>query len=83
MKTRNYGKQYLRVWDKRTVLLPFSEVAMHMQVAGERMEAQLIKTPSQVMVQLWKDGRLFSAPITYGEAGFFKDDCGFYTFEPS
>ena len=50
--------------------LPWSEVCMHMRVAGIRMRAELT-TGEHPMVQLWKDGRRFSGPVTTGEAGLF------------
>ena len=81
--SRRGGKTYLAPWDTVEIEIPFSEVAMSMRVAGERMLVQLVKTPSNVMAQLWKDGRMFSAPITYGEAGIFCDEHGFYTYEPT
>ena len=32
------------------------------------------------MAQLWKDGRRFSFPVTTGEAGFYQDAHGYYTY---
>lgn len=55
---------------ERTLTLPFSEVCMHMRVAGKVMVGRLVN-PRHPMVQLLADdGRLFSAPITMGEAGW-------------
>jgi hypothetical protein len=49
------------------VTLPYSEVCMHMQVAGTTM---LVERVGLHAVQLLDDdGRLFSSPITAGEAG--------------
>ena len=61
----------------RRIELPYSEVCMHMRVAGKRMWAQGADGPlyggiaiAARMVQLYSnDGRRFSAPITRGEAG--------------
>jgi hypothetical protein len=47
--------------------LPYSEVCVHMRVAGTKMWAEPIGT---AMAQLYGlDGRRFSFPITCGEAG--------------
>lgn len=52
----------------RTVELPYSEVCMHMRVAGKEMDVALLSTG---MCQLFDaDGRPFSMPITRGEAGW-------------
>jgi hypothetical protein len=57
------------VLDVRKIVLPHSEVCMHMKVAGKRMVCGLL--PGATMVQLYdEDGRHFSAPITAGEAGW-------------
>lgn len=56
--------------DTRILTLPFSEVCMHMHVAGKQMKGRLCE--NGVMVQLYDDhDRPFSAPITRGEAGWF------------
>jgi hypothetical protein len=54
--------------NQETVLeLPYSEVCMHLRVAGTRMRARLL---ANGMVQLLDpDGREFSFPITAAEAG--------------
>jgi hypothetical protein len=53
--------------------LPFSEVAMHMGVAGTVMIVQLIVSEEgQFCAQLYTDElKRFSAPITIGEAGIY------------
>ena len=57
--------------ERRTLTLPYSEVAMHMRVAGTTMAAELVPTRSSAMVQLLDGtGRPFSFPITQGEAGW-------------
>lgn len=57
--------------DAIRVRLPFSEVCMHMKVAGEIMWARIIRRPSGYpMAQLLNDdGTPFSFPITMSEAG--------------
>jgi hypothetical protein len=53
--------------DAELVELPYSEVCMHMRVAGRLMWVARI---GERMAQLYDDGgRKFSAPITSGEAG--------------
>jgi hypothetical protein len=61
--------------NQETVLeLPYSEVCMHLRVAGTRMRARLLPTG---MVQLLDaDGREFSFPITAAEAGLHHDQHG-------
>ena len=52
----------------KRLTLPYSEVCMHMKVAGKEMWGSLC---GDWMVQLWDDdGRKFSFPITRGEAGW-------------
>jgi hypothetical protein len=65
------------------IIAPYSEVCMHMRVAGMPMDAVLRPEPDDrtpYLVQLYRPGsdRPFSSPITYGEAGFYHDDDGFY-----
>lgn len=55
--------------ETRTLTLPYSEVCMHMGVAGHTMVGRMVRRGR--MVQLLRDdGGLFSAPITQGEAGW-------------
>lgn len=55
------------------VRLPWSEVCMHMRVAGEVMFAEL--TEDGQGIQLYDaEGDQFSFPITLGEAGFHRPD---------
>ena len=54
--------------ERKTIVLPYSEVCMFMGVAGKAMEAELI---SDYAVQLLDEaGNPFSYPITRGEAGW-------------
>lgn len=67
-------KQYVKVGDRFTKRLPYSEVCMHMLIADKQMECELV---SDWAVQLYDDaGRKFSSPITRGEAGIHRDDLG-------
>lgn len=53
----------------KLLVLPYSEVCMHMRVAGTQMLGELVEDGR--MVQLYKpDGEPFSFPITRGEAGW-------------
>lgn len=56
----------------RLLSLPYSEVCMHMKVAGQVMLGELREND---MVQLYElNGREFSFPITRGEAGWDHHD---------
>lgn len=55
------------VEEVRTLRLPHSEVCMFMGVAGQDLDGRLVSSHA---VQLLRDGRPFSAPITAGEAGW-------------
>lgn len=59
-----------RMWRPvRRLEMPYSEVCMHMGIAGQTMLAA--ETASGLMVQLYDEqGRPFSFPITKGEAGW-------------
>jgi hypothetical protein len=85
----------VRPGQKVMMTLAHSEVCMHMQVAGKVMLVELIQkdygdyvgTSAQIYRE---DGRPFSSPITYGEAGFYhrgdndayKRGEGFYFYPP-
>jgi len=59
-------------------IMPYSEVCVHLRVAGTAMLAKLI---DGTMVQLFNEnGSPFSFPITAGEAGFLTRD-GQVTYE--
>jgi hypothetical protein len=67
------------------IVAPFSEVCMHMRVAGQQMDAVLLEhTDGErrwYSAQLYQPGSLtpFSFPITPGEAGILDGNDGFYT----
>jgi hypothetical protein len=68
------GKHLIHPNQEVILELPYSEVCMHLQVAGTRMRARLLATG---MVQLLDaDGRQFSFPITAAEAGLDHDHHG-------
>lgn len=63
----------IRPGERIKVRLPWSEVCMHMRVAGKVMAAELTADGSGI--QLYDDeGDQFSFPITLGEAGFYRPD---------
>ncbi len=68
------GKRLIRPTEEFTTELPYSEVCMHLRVAGTTMHARL---QANRMVQLLHpDGTDFSFPITDGEAGLDTDEQG-------
>lgn len=69
-------KVYVKVGETVEKEMPYSEVMMHMKLAGKRMECHL--TDSGMMVQLTRQGRNYSFPVTPGEAGFYLDANGYY-----
>jgi hypothetical protein len=71
------GKRLIDPNQETTLQLPYSEVCMHLRVAGTRMRAQL---QADGMVQLLEpSGRDFSFPITAAEAGLHHDQNGWYS----
>jgi hypothetical protein len=61
--------------------LPFSEVCMHMRVAGHEMSAQMTRGQYPMMQLLNPSGSDFSAPILTSEAGVYGDvERGFYYY---
>lgn len=50
------------------VTLPFSEVCMHMRVAGDVMAVKVLEHGVQLLND---DGSNYSFPITHGEAGIY------------
>lgn len=68
------GKRLIRPNEEFTTTLPFSEVCMHLRVAGTPMRARL--EPNRMVQLLGPDGSEFSIPITDSEAGLHTDDQG-------
>jgi hypothetical protein len=60
----------VEVGDVVVVTLPYSEVCMHMRVAGTRRPIRVLEDGAQILNE---DGTPFSFPITQGEAGLFFD----------
>jgi hypothetical protein len=72
----------LKSGDRVEVILPHSEVCMHMRVAGKRAIVEVVTnglnyTSAQIRRQ---DGTPFSAAVTLGEAGLYEDREGVYTY---
>jgi len=59
---------YCDIGHKGNKLMPWSEVCLHMNVQDTHMDFEVL--PSG-MVQLFKNGSMFSSPITSGEAGLY------------
>lgn len=78
MTARAGEKLYVAPGDRVSVILPYSEVCMHLRVAGQRMTVELL--PSGGAQLIGRDGRPFSIPIGDGEAGFYRDNGGAYTY---
>ena len=68
------GKRLIRPTEEFTIQLPYSEVCMHLRVAGTRMRARL--QPNRMVQLLGPDGSDFSFPITDSEAGLHTDEQG-------
>lgn len=67
-------RDYVEVGESVMLRLPYSEVCMHMRVAGQVAIVRL-DGPNSAQILL-PDGRPFSAPITPGEAGLYRDSLG-------
>lgn len=65
----------LKPFDSVNLMLPYSEVCMHLKVAGRTRPVEIL--PDGVQIYNW-DGTKFSFPITHGEAGVFTDANGLY-----
>lgn len=64
-------KRYMTVGDRAVISISHSEVCMHMKVAGQILETELVRPNA---VQIYKNGEIFSSPVTTGEAGYYWDD---------
>lgn len=70
-------RRYFIAGDEHFHELPFSEVCMHLGVAGKPMLCRVVGTAGSEMVQLLdEDGAPFSFPILPGEAGLYRDPDG-------
>ena len=71
-------RRNLVIGDIVNVVLPHSEVCMHMRVAGKRMNVQVLSHRSAQLLN--DDGTPFSFPILAVEAGIYQDKDGLYTY---
>lgn len=60
--------------------MPHSEVCIQIRVAGKRMRFWFSGNPYPKVQLLQPDGVEYSGPITYGEAGIFSDEKGYYYY---
>jgi hypothetical protein len=68
---------YVQVGDVVRVRLPYSEVCIHMRVAGKPMNVQVVGDGDSAVAQLLNDdGSRFSFPVLLGEAGIHTDGTG-------
>ena len=58
-----------------SVTLPWSEVCMHLKVAGQTRPVEVLPDGAQILNE---DGTKLSFPVTHGEAGIFQDAKGLY-----
>jgi hypothetical protein len=76
-EAHNSDQVYVKVGDVIRLHLPYSEVCMHMRVAGKPMNVQIVEEGNYPMAQLLHDnGYRFSFPILMGEAGIRTDGDG-------
>lgn len=74
-------KTYVKPGEYFETEMPYSEVCMHMRIAGKVMRGELLDR-QYPMVQLYDvDGRKYSSPITTGEAGLYEDSEGYYYYK--
>ncbi len=76
-------KVYVKAGDKVQLECPYSEVCMHLGIAGKEMIVELLCTnmTNYHSVQLYKPetpDEKFSFPIGTGEAGLYLDWGGYY-----
>lgn len=71
----NPGMTRVSIGERVRVRLPYSEVCMHLRVAGQVREVEVLENGAQILDE---NGRRFSFPVTHGEAGIFRDAGGLY-----
>lgn len=74
-------KRYVDPGETVSVELPYSEVCMHMRVAGKRMDVQFLSERNGAQL-LNANGSRFSFPILPGEAGFYRETDGRHYYYP-
>jgi hypothetical protein len=75
------SKRFVHEGEHVTVVAPYSEVCMHLGIAGQTITAQLL--PGD-MVQMHNaaTGNPISFPVTVGEAGLYRDGAQVYAVAP-
>lgn len=77
MAASRFTQRYIQPGERVPNEMPWSEVCMHMRIAGQVLEVEIVGEQYH-MAQLYKDGQPFSAPVTTGEAGIYQDYDGRY-----
>lgn len=74
-------EHYARVGDTVRLELPYSEVCMHMKIAGKVHDVKILPTMAQVFRA---DDTPLSFPITHGEAGLYRaTEPGTFRYTPA
>lgn len=83
--------EYIRLNKTYSGEMPFSEVCLHMRVAGKVLQFRLrrprrlngkIARDHPPVAQLYRNGRPWSAPIGFGEAGVYQHGQRYYFYPP-
>jgi hypothetical protein len=61
--------------DTIDIELPYSEVCMHLRVAGQARTVRVTERAAEI---LDADGRPLTAPVLHAEAGIHRDDAGLF-----
>jgi hypothetical protein len=85
MGVKHGGTRFVRLVPGETVMveLPYSEVCMHMQIAGAAHEVELIRENRSglAMAQILDGSRRpLGGAVTPGEAGIYCDNSGYYAY---
>lgn len=65
----------IKTGDVVRLKMPWSEVCMHLKVAGQVRNVRVLDTGAQILND---DGTPYSFPVTHGEAGIYTDAQGLY-----
>ncbi len=76
------AQTFIKPGDTVEVILPHSEVCMHMKVAGKRAKVELTKAQHPAAQIRRQDDTPFSFPVSYGEAGLYWDETQGYYYYP-
>jgi len=85
MGVKDCGTRFVRLVPGETVMieLPYSEVCMHMRIAGAAHEVELIREDRSglAMAQILDGSRRpLGGAVAPGEAGIYCDNSGFYAY---